>query len=195
MTTRLNHNIMKAQLISAIMAACLIASCGTSKKMYDGSATTDQSEDVVNIGYGTTSRKNVSTAVDKLEVNQTVINSYDNITDYLRARVPGLEVDGNGKIKLRGEKSLLLHTEALIVFDEMIIDDISSIHPSDVYSVSVLKDASASVYGTRGSGGVILMTSVAAHNAQIAEQEAKKAQKAQEKLARLQAKENKKKDK
>lgn len=87
------------------------------------------------------------------------------IQDLLRA-VPGVEISMsnggklNNQIFIRGVGSLRLSTPALIVVDKAVFQgDLSNINPMDVSDISVLKDAaSAAVYGSQASGGVIVIT-------------------------------------
>ena len=87
------------------------------------------------------------------------------IQDLLRA-VPGIEISMsnggklNNQIFIRGVGSLRLSTPALIVVDKAIFQgDLSNINPMDVADITVLKDAaSAAVYGSQASGGVIVIT-------------------------------------
>ena len=66
-------------------------------------------------------------------------------------------------------------------------EDIMSVNPSDVYSVDVLKDASASAYGAKGANGVVLITTKAAMEAKQAEAAALKAKREAAKQARKEA--------
>jgi iron complex outermembrane receptor protein len=91
--------------------------------------------------------------------------------EYLRGRVPGLEViprsDGSFRLRLRGGDLNLLNgrqAEPLVVIDgmpiaaELLTPVLRTLRPSDILRVEVLKDvASTSVYGMRGAGGVILI--------------------------------------
>ena len=93
----------------------------------------------------------------------------------MRSRVPGVVIGdasagGTPSIIIRGENSVNSSNQPLIMLDGMETDDISGLSPLDVASISVLKDASASIYGSRGGNGVILITTKSAKLA--AEQEA-----------------------
>lgn len=113
---------------------------------------------LVNIGYGSASKEKVSTSVNQVEVKEKEAVSYTNIFDYLKSRVPGLDVKSDGTLRIRGVTSVNSSVDPLILVDGVEYRDISSISPADVKSVSVLKDASASIYGVRGANGVILIT-------------------------------------
>jgi TonB-dependent SusC/RagA subfamily outer membrane receptor len=111
----------------------------------------------VDIGYGTVKKKDLSTDVGYID-GRTVDNaSYSTIYDMIQGRVPGVDVVGN-KITIRGVGSLLLSSDPLFVVDGVAVSSIDNINPREVKSISVLKGASAAIYGTRGSNGVILIT-------------------------------------
>ena len=88
-----------------------------------------------------------------------------NIFDLLRT-IPGVEVSGNGgnkgqqQVFIRDARNLKSKIPAIFVVDKVIFDgDISMINPIDIADISVLKDAaSAAVYGSRGFGGVVQIT-------------------------------------
>lgn len=118
-------------------------------------------DDSINIGYGRISKRNLTTSVSQVNVRQEDVGSYANIGEYLTGRVPGLVVQKVGssyKYSVRGINSINSSTDPLFVVDGAVVMDIDSINPRDVKSVEVLKDASASIYGTRGACGVILIT-------------------------------------
>lgn len=81
--------------------------------------------------------------------------TYTNIYDYLRGRVPGVEIVGTS-IRIRGI-STTGNTDALIILDGMEVSDISDLNPMDVKSVEVLKDAASTMYGMRGANGVVII--------------------------------------
>ena len=149
-------------------------------------------DEEVNVGYGTMPRKELGFAVGKVNVDPMVVSSYTSIAEYLRGRVAGLEVNPNGTIQIRGLNSITSPTEALIVVDGSIINDINTINPSDVQSVEVLKDGSAAIYGSRGANGVVLITTKSGFQQAKEKAEAEKAAREAERAARKAAREKKK---
>ena len=142
--------------ITSLMLTFLAAvSCGTA---YQPSAESE----LVNVGYGTLERKEVSTSVTRVDSKDVDNASMQNIFDYLEGRVPGLVINRTGDrsatLSIRGANSFYGSTEPLLVVDGTIVDDISEINPRDVKSVEVLKDGGAAIYGSRGANGVILIT-------------------------------------
>jgi TonB-dependent SusC/RagA subfamily outer membrane receptor len=116
-----------------------------------------EGENKIDIGYGTVNKKDVITDVGYID-GQTVDNaSYSNIYDMIQGKVPGVDVVGN-KITIRGVGSLNLSSDPLFVVDGVAVSSIDNISPREVKSITVLKGASAAIYGTRGANGVILIT-------------------------------------
>ena len=92
-----------------------------------------------------------------LNIKDSAVPVYQDIYDMIRGRVPGVDVSGKS-IKIRGSNSLNVSTEPLFVVDGVITEDIEGISPETVSRIEVLKGPDASVYGTRGSNGVIIIT-------------------------------------
>lgn len=118
-------------------------------------------QDSVNVGYGYVKRKNLVNSVSKVPMENDQNMSYNDIGEYLMGRVPGLTVMKTGttyRYIIRGLSSINSQTDPLFIVDGVEVMDISYLNPRDVKSVEVLKDSSASIYGTRGACGVILIT-------------------------------------
>ena len=109
------------------------------------------------IGYGIISEENLTYAINNLSNDNINFEAYSNIYDLLIGRFPGVEIYGN-EIIIRGERSLTGSNAALLVVDGMVVSDISYIQPSMVKSIDVLKGPAASIYGSRGANGVVLIT-------------------------------------
>ena len=172
---------MKKYFISLVSLVAICA-CGPANQ----TPVTSRMDEEVNVGYGTMSRQGVGYAIDKVQVDNTVISSYTNIAEYLRGRIAGLEVNPNGTIQIRGKNSLNSPTEALVLVDNTPCSDINSINPMDIQSVEVLKDGSASIYGSQGANGVVLITTKGSFEKKKAEKEAQKAKREAKKAARKQ---------
>lgn len=128
---------------------------------------TETLSEIVVVGYGTQKKVNLTGAVASVDVAKTIDSRP--ITDIGRAlqgAVPGLtistlsgEIGGAPTIKIRGMGSPNGSGNPLILVDNVEITDITLVNPDDIESISVLKDAaSASIYGARGTFGVILIT-------------------------------------
>ena len=122
----------------------------------------DQNE-TVNVGYGTVQKKDVTTQVGVIDGQDPKFASYQSIYDMIRGRIPGVEVTGKS-IKISGSSSLNISTEPLFVVDGVTVSSIADIRPQMVRSIEVLKGSSASIYGSRGANGVILINLVGAKN-------------------------------
>ena len=112
-------------------------------------------DDKVNIGYGYASKKDITTSVSKIEVQNDKNTSYQNIYQMLQ-RDPSVQVSGS-KIVIRGISSIN-NTDPLLIVDGMVVPSIDHISPSTVKSIEILKGSDAAIYGSRGANGVILIT-------------------------------------
>lgn len=122
--------------------------------------------DVVLVGYGTQRKKEVTSAITTISADQFNKGNITDVAQLLQGKVAGLSIARPGadpnqsfEIRLRGLSSVGQNTTPLIVVDGAAGVDLNSIDPSDIASVDVIKDgAGAAIYGTRGSAGVILIT-------------------------------------
>jgi TonB-dependent SusC/RagA subfamily outer membrane receptor len=123
-------------------------------------------DQVVVIGYGTVKKRDLTGSISQLSSKEIAKTPANNILETLQGRIAGLDMvesDGQAgsspKFTLRGNRSLNASNEPLILVDGIPHGSALEINPSDIESVEVLKDASATaIYGTRGANGVILVT-------------------------------------
>jgi TonB-linked SusC/RagA family outer membrane protein len=124
------------------------------------------SETVV-VGYGTQSRKDVTGAVAQVSAVELAQTPKLNVVDAMKGRVAGVDIVSTGykpgdgvQVRIRGTRSLKAGNDPLYVLDGIPMDGgLNDLNPSDIESVDVLKDASATaIYGSRGANGVILIT-------------------------------------
>ncbi|GAA0543585.1 SusC/RagA family TonB-linked outer membrane protein [Chitinophaga japonensis] len=140
----------------------------TGEKSYAVQLETDgrSLDEYVAVGYGTQRKANLTGAVNTVDVSKTMVSRP--LTDpskALQGVVPGLTITyGNGGlttapgINIRGIGSVNGASRPLILVDNVETSDLSIINPSDIESISVLKDAaSASIYGARAAFGVVLI--------------------------------------
>jgi TonB-dependent starch-binding outer membrane protein SusC len=113
---------------------------------------------VVDVGYGTVKEKNLLTPVSTIDGRNGKYAAYKDIYEILKG-TPGVIVRGT-RIEINGPSSMNAGTDPLFVIDGMSVNTIDGITPSMVESISVLKGSSASIYGSRGANGVILITLV-----------------------------------
>ena len=112
----------------------------------------------VPIGYGEVDKKDLSYAVNKIDVKKDKnANTYANIYDYMRGRLPGVRVTSDNHVIIRGISSIQQSTDPLFVVNGTIVSNIDFINVNEIKDISILKGAAASIYGSRGSNGVILI--------------------------------------
>jgi len=122
--------------------------------------------DVVVVGYGTQKKKEITSAITSISAEQFNKGNINDVAQLLQGKVAGLSIarpggnpNGGFEIRLRGLSTIGAGTQPLVVIDGQIGADLNSIDPSDIKSIDVLKDgSSAAIYGTRGSAGVIIVT-------------------------------------
>ena len=132
-------------------------------------------DNVVVIGYGTVKKSDLTGSVAALKPDGKNKGVVVNAQDMLSGKVAGVSVISNSgepgagsQIRIRGGSSLSASNDPLIVIDGLAIDNsgvagspniLSTINPQDIESFNILKDASATaIYGSRGSNGVIIIT-------------------------------------
>ncbi len=122
-------------------------------------------DEVVIVGYGTQSRKNITGAISTVPTDQLTQRPVTNTANALQGEVPGLTVFNSGgapgvedvKIRIRGVGTLN-NANPLVLVDG-IEQSLGTVEPQNIESISVLKDAaSAAIYGSRAANGVILVT-------------------------------------
>ncbi|HMR82415.1 MAG TPA: SusC/RagA family TonB-linked outer membrane protein [Niabella sp.] len=125
-------------------------------------------DEVVVVGYGTSSRKEFTGAVSSIRVEDAPIANLPNMNplELLKGNVSGLNIGatntagGEPSMIIRGQNSIGGNNNPLIVLDGVIyMGSLSDINPNDIASFDILKDAvSAAVYGSRSANGVIAIT-------------------------------------
>lgn len=140
---------------------------------------------VVQIGYGDAQKKNVAGSLGVLSTSEITKSKGTSFMDALQGRMAGVQVSSSSgepgagiDITIRGGNSINAGTQPLYIIDDVQIDinadevatssytsanvrynPLAGINPSDIESISVLKDASATaIYGSRGANGVVIIT-------------------------------------
>lgn len=137
-------------------------------------ATDDKTlNEVVVVGYGTQRKRDITGSV--VSVNETALKEVPapNLVNQLKGRAAGVSIVSNGstpgsqgQIRIRGNRTLTTNQQGsdgldgpLVVVDGIPYGGLNDINPDDIVNLEILKDASATaIYGSRGSGGVILVT-------------------------------------
>ena len=112
--------------------------------------------ELVAMGYGFVNRREYNSPSNGISGDRLLATGRTEVIDALMGIVPGLERTPQGRVILRGVSSLTSPSEPLYVVDGVIVIDFGGINLHDIESVEVLKDAS--IYGSRGSGGAIIVT-------------------------------------
>jgi TonB-dependent starch-binding outer membrane protein SusC len=141
----------------------------------------NQLKDVLVVGYGTQSRKNLTSAVSSVNVSQIEDIPATSIDQLLQGKAAGVLASANSAVpgtgillRIRGSTSINASNDPLYVVDGVFINNrslqsvstggqttnpLADISPADIESIEILKDANATaIYGSRGANGVILIT-------------------------------------
>jgi TonB-linked SusC/RagA family outer membrane protein len=141
-------------------------------------------EDVVTTGYGTQRRVAITGSIATVDADQANVGVVSNVNQMIQGRAAGVTLTQNSgepgagaQVTIRGGSSISATNEPLYVIDGVPINNVETenagigiggapplprspltlINPSDIASISILKDASAAIYGTRAANGVILI--------------------------------------
>jgi TonB-dependent SusC/RagA subfamily outer membrane receptor len=156
------------QAICCGFAVALITGCGPPASRR---AELPTPADQISVGYQTQSKRDATVAITSISPTEADAR-VTRLEDLLQARVPGLEVlplaDGTYTLRIRGRHSILGRSgddEPLLVIDDIPVPQgslgsaLAGMTPRDVGRIDVLKDAAAaSIYGSRGANGVIIIT-------------------------------------
>jgi TonB-linked SusC/RagA family outer membrane protein len=123
-------------------------------------------EEVVVVGYGTQKRAHLTGAVSQISSKELVAAPMQNVSNMLTGKIPGLtSLQKSGKpgadgatLYIRGLNSFGGGNDPMFVVDGVSGTLVDYINPNDIETISVLKDASAAIYGVQGANGVILIT-------------------------------------
>jgi TonB-dependent starch-binding outer membrane protein SusC len=115
--------------------------------------------EVVNIGYGSAQKKDLTSSVGNIDGQNKKFSSYQSIFEMIKGEVPGVQVAGN-KIIIRGLGTINGSSDPLILVDgiEISIDGLGAIAPRTVRSINILNSSDAAIYGAKAANGVILIT-------------------------------------
>ncbi|TDO05410.1 SusC/RagA family TonB-linked outer membrane protein [Sunxiuqinia elliptica] len=125
-------------------------------------------DEVVVVGYGTLRKMDLTGSVESVRMNEMQKAPVKSFDESLAGRIAGVTVAGNdgqpgtnNNIVIRGVGSITGSTSPLYVIDGAPMEDsyANTLNPSDIESINILKDASATaIYGARGANGVVLIT-------------------------------------
>ncbi len=124
-------------------------------------------DEVIVVGYGTMDKKELTSAVSHVSAKDFQSVATTDVSMLIQGKVPGLSVvntaaadpNSGASLQIRGVSSREAGLGPLIVLDGVPGASLTNINPNDIASFDVLKDGAASaIYGTRGSNGVIIIT-------------------------------------
>ena len=124
-------------------------------------------DEVVVVGYGTQKKSDITGSVASMSKDRLENAPNQNLAQAIQGSIPGVMIQTSSSgavpdevIMIRGRNSILADNSPLIVVDGIPYNgSISDINPNDIGSIEILKDASsAAIYGSRGSNGVILIS-------------------------------------
>ncbi|WP_315815908.1 TonB-dependent receptor [Paraflavitalea speifideaquila] len=126
---------------------------------------TQTMNEAVVIGYGTQRRSQITGSVAKVSGKELAKQPLLTAAQALQGKAAGVQVIGYGapgsqpQIRIRGTSTVSGNANPVYIVDGVITDDITNLNTADIESIEVLKDASSqAIYGSRGSNGVILVT-------------------------------------
>ncbi|MDX9724935.1 MAG: SusC/RagA family TonB-linked outer membrane protein [Bacteroidales bacterium] len=122
--------------------------------------------EIVVTGYSTQKKKEITSSISRVSSEEFNKGSISSPEQLIIGKVAGLSISRPGgnpnegyNIRLRGLSTVGANTQPLVVIDGVIGGSLDNVDPNDIESMNVLKDGSAaSIYGTRGSSGVIIVT-------------------------------------
>ncbi|MPM04934.1 TonB-dependent receptor SusC [bioreactor metagenome] len=131
------------------------------------SENTEMLDEVVVVGYGTMKKSDLTGSVINIKSEKLLSKPVVNVGQALSGKAAGVEIyenggtpDGKVRIRIRGNNSINSSNDPLYVVDGIVgVSNINMLNPSEIESLEVLKDASATaIYGARGANGVIMIT-------------------------------------
>ena len=126
-------------------------------------------EEVVAVGYGVQKKASLTSAISQIKADEALKNKgINNVSVALQGEIPGLVVtrtstrpgSEGAEMKIRGDISVNGNSSPLVLIDGIAgsLDELNQMEPSDIENITVLKDASAAIYGARSASGVLLVT-------------------------------------
>ncbi|MFQ7503546.1 MAG: TonB-dependent receptor plug domain-containing protein [Alistipes finegoldii] len=117
-------------------------------------------EELVVVGYGTQKKASLTGAISAINNEEIITTKNENVQNMLTGKVAGLRVRQNSSEPGQFNTSMDIRGfgAPLIVIDGVPRDNMARLDPEDIEQVSVLKDASAAIYGVKGGNGVVLIT-------------------------------------
>jgi TonB-dependent SusC/RagA subfamily outer membrane receptor len=127
---------------------------------------TKELDEVIVIGYGTSTKKDLTGAVISVKSEEIKKVAATNVMEALQGKLAGVDIvrtnggaGANVSVTVRGNRSIIAGNGPLYIVDGIQYDNYQDVNPSDIESMEVLKDGSSTaIYGSKGANGVILIT-------------------------------------
>lgn len=162
-----NSTLWKSGILSLILF-CFAISFAYAQEKIDLVliADTTSLDEIVAIGYGTQKKKELTSAITRVKSDEFNKGYVNNPAQLIQGKVSGLSITKPGgnpnegyTIRLRSLSTIHANTQPLVVIDGVPGASLDNVDPNDIKFMDVLKDGSAAaIYGTRGSSGVIIVT-------------------------------------
>ena len=133
-------------------------------------------DELVVVGYGSMKKSDLTGAMSRITSKTIDERPVQNALQAMQGKTPGVDITSNnrpgelGDVRIRGNRSLLADNAPLYVVDgiPLTAGSMADINPSDIESMEILKDASATaIYGSRGANGVVLITTKKGQNGRV----------------------------
>jgi TonB-dependent SusC/RagA subfamily outer membrane receptor len=116
-----------------------------------------KNDEGVNTGYNYLKQKDITSPTNKIDGTDKKYASYSSVSEMITRQVGGVRLSSSGYV-IQDSKDFFGAVPALLVVDGVYVTSFDGISPSTVESIVVLKGPSASIYGSRGYGGAIVLT-------------------------------------
>ncbi|WP_276166400.1 SusC/RagA family TonB-linked outer membrane protein [Zobellia alginiliquefaciens] len=137
------------------------------------SESASQLDEIIVVGYGTESRKNITGAIATVSPEDINTQPKANVVEMLEGRLPGVQImsdnspGGGTSIRVRGFSTINSNDPLVIIDGVPASNGLNGINPTDIESIQVLKDAaSSSIYGSRAANGVVIITTKKGSNSE-----------------------------
>ncbi|WP_285270243.1 SusC/RagA family TonB-linked outer membrane protein [Kaistella rhinocerotis] len=161
--------------VSCIAAVFFLGISVQAQSVQDTVTREKKIDEVVMIGYGTVRKSDLTGAVSTVSGDALKQIPVSNVAEALTGKIAGVQItttegspDAEISLKVRGGGSITQDSSPLIIVDGFPVSGMSEVTPSDIETITVLKDASSTaIYGSRGAYGVVLITTKGAKGGKV----------------------------
>lgn len=164
--TRPHLDFRKTIAVFFLFSSAVVFAQETDSSIKKDTASEKKIEEVVLVGYGSVKKTDLTGSVSTISSEKITERNNTNPLEAIQGSTPGVNITSNTgragdgfKVVIRGNNSLTASGNPLFVVDGVPLDNIDFLNPQDIARMDVLKDASsASIYGSRGASGVVIVT-------------------------------------